>query len=71
MNKHQIVNNSSCTLCLNCMKACPHNAISVDDFKIIVNKINQKPSGSIVSCLNCGLCSDLTENGSLKKWMVN
>ena len=66
MNKHQIVNNSSCTLCLNCMKACPHGAISVDDFKIIVNKINQKPSGSIVSCLNCGLCSVLTENGSLK-----
>ena len=64
MNKHQIVSKSSCTLCLNCMKACPHNAISVDDFKIIINKLNQKPNGSIVSCLNCGLCADLCENES-------
>lgn len=67
INKNQIVNKESCTLCLNCLKACPSNAISVDDFKIIVNKINQKPAGSIVSCLNCGLCSDLCENESLKK----
>ena len=64
MNKHQLVNKSSCTLCLNCMKACPHNAISVDDFSIVINKINQKPNGSIVSCLNCGLCADLCENES-------
>ena len=67
MNKLQMVNRGSCTLCLNCMKACPHGAISVDNFKIIVNKLNQKPSGSIVSCLNCGLCADLCENGSLVK----
>ena len=66
MNKLQIVNKSSCTLCLNCMKACPNNAISVDDFEIIVNKLNQKPTGSIVSCLNCGLCADLCENESLR-----
>lgn len=65
MNKHQLTNASTCTLCLNCMKACPKNAISVDDFKIIVNKINQKPAGSIVSCLNCGLCAELCTNGSL------
>ena len=66
MNKHQIVNKSSCTLCLNCMKACPNNAISVDDSAIVINKLNQKPSGSIVSCLNCGLCADLCENESHK-----
>ena len=66
MNKFQIINNASCTLCLNCMKACPNNAISMDNFKLIVNKINQKPSGSIVSCLNCGLCADLCENESHK-----
>lgn len=65
MNKHQMVNSSTCTLCLNCMKACPHNAISVEDFRIIINKLNQKASGSIVSCQNCGLCADLCENGSL------
>ncbi|WP_458455354.1 4Fe-4S binding protein [Methanobrevibacter sp.] len=64
MNKHQIVNKSSCTLCLNCMKACPNNAISVDKSAIVVNKLNQKPSGSIISCLNCGLCADLCENES-------
>ncbi|WP_458403314.1 4Fe-4S binding protein [Methanobrevibacter sp.] len=66
MNKYQMADKSTCTLCLNCMKACPNNAISVDDFKIVVNKIKQKPTGSIVSCLNCGLCADLCENESLK-----
>lgn len=66
MNKYQMVDKNSCTLCLNCLKACPHDAISVDDFKISINKINQKPSGSIISCLNCGLCADLCENESLK-----
>ena len=66
MNKHQIVSKSSCTLCLNCIKACPHNSISVEGFEIIVNKINQKPAGKIISCLNCGLCADLCENESLK-----
>ena len=66
MSKLQIVNKSSCTLCLNCMKACPNNAISLEDFEIIVNKLNQKPTGSIISCLNCGLCADLCENESLK-----
>ena len=66
MNKRQMVNKTSCTLCLNCMKACPNNAISVDGFEIIVNKLNQKPNGSIVSCLNCGLCADLCENESLR-----
>ena len=67
MNKYQLVDEPTCTLCLNCLKACPNNAISIDNFKININKLNQKPAGSIISCLNCGLCSDLTENGSLKK----
>ncbi len=67
MNKLQIVNKSTCTLCLNCLKACPNNAISVEDSNIVINNLRQKPTGSIVSCLNCGLCADLSENGSLKK----
>ena len=67
MSKLQIINKTTCTLCLNCMKACPHNAISMEDFELVVNKINQKADGSLVSCLNCGLCSDLCENGSLIK----
>lgn len=66
MNKNQLVNTDTCTLCLNCLKACPHNAISVDDFKITVNRLNHKPNGSIVSCLNCGLCADACENDSLR-----
>ena len=67
MNKNQMVNNLSCTLCLNCLKACPRDAISVDNFKIVVNKINQKATGHIVSCINCGLCADLCDNDSLVK----
>ena len=67
MNKHQIVNKTSCTLCLNCMKSCPHNAISIEDSEIVVNKLNQKPNGSIISCLNCGLCADLCENESIRR----
>ena len=66
MNKHQYVNKSTCTLCLKCLKSCPNDAISIDNFKIIVNKLNQKATGSIISCLNCGLCADLCENESLK-----
>ena len=66
MNKNHIVNKSTCTLCLNCLKACPHNAISIGKFKINVNHINQKPEGSIISCINCGLCASLSENDSLR-----
>ena len=67
MNKYQFVDKFTCTLCLNCMKACPHNAISLENSKIGINKLNHKASGSIVSCLNCGLCADLCKNGSLVK----
>ena len=49
------------------MKACPNNAISVDNSNIVINKLNQKPTGSFISCLNCGLCADLCENESLKR----
>ena len=67
MSKNHVINNNTCTLCLNCMKACPHEAIAIDNFKLSVNKINQKPEGSLVSCLNCGLCADLSKNNSLRK----
>ena len=67
MSKYQIVNTQTCTLCLKCMKSCPSKAISISDFKINVNKLNQKPTGSIVSCLNCGLCADLCKNNSMKR----
>lgn len=65
MNKLPFVDKYLCTLCLNCLKHCPRDAISINDFKISINKINLKPTGSIISCLNCGLCADLCENKSL------
>ena len=65
--KNGIVDSSICTLCLNCLNNCPSNSISIDDFKVNIIKLNQKINGSIISCLNCGLCADNNENGSLKK----
>ena len=67
INKLQIINRATCTLCLNCLKACPNDAISIENFRISVNKLHQKATGSIISCLNCGLCADLSKNHSLKK----
>lgn len=58
INKHLIVNNKTCTFCLNCVDACPNDAISIGDFEININKLNTEPNGSIVSCINCGLCTD-------------
>ena len=65
--KNGIVDSSLCTLCLNCLNNCPSNSISIDDFKVNIIKLNQKINGSIISCLNCGLCADNNENGSLVK----
>jgi len=57
-----------CTLCLKCLKECPNKAIYIDDFEVKIRK--PKPSeeieGTIVSCLNCGLCADACEKGALK-----
>lgn len=64
--KNTEIDNDKCTLCLKCLKECPNNAITVDDFKIKINKTNEEIEGSIVSCLNCGLCAD-NYNDVLKK----
>lgn len=61
------VNKDTCTLCLSCFKACPHDAITVDDFKVSINHINQKATGIYISCLNCGVCSDEISNDSLQR----
>lgn len=66
ISKYLIVNHQTCTLCLNCLKTCPHDAIRVNDFEVNINNINQTAEGSIVSCINCGLCADLCDNGSMK-----
>lgn len=65
INKQLIVNHQSCTLCLNCLDACPNDAISVGDFEVNINKININSDGTIVSCVNCGVCADLSENSSM------
>lgn len=59
------VNHDTCTLCLNCIKVCPRDAIPLNDFKVDINKIDQKTKGSIISCINCGLCADVLDNDSL------
>lgn len=65
--KAGVVNSDKCSLCLNCYNNCPNNAIVLDNFSIVVNKLNQKMNGTIISCLNCGLCSETLDNGSIKK----
>lgn len=65
INKHLMINSETCTLCLNCMEACPHDAISVNNFKVNINKINLLQEGTIVSCVNCGLCAEESKNGSM------
>lgn len=58
-----------CTLCLKCVRECPNNAIYIDDFKIKIKKAesNEEVKGSIISCLNCGLCTDACKSGALKR----
>ncbi|MCC7552949.1 MAG: 4Fe-4S binding protein [Methanobacteriaceae archaeon] len=63
--KQFTVNHDTCTLCFECVKSCPRNAILVDDFKVELNRLDQKINGSIVSCLNCGLCADVLDNESM------
>lgn len=56
-----------CTLCLKCVKECPNKAIYVDNFQVIMRKQeDQEIKGSIISCLNCGLCTEACESGALK-----
>lgn len=65
--KDTIINHDYCSLCLNCLKSCPNEAILVDDYKINIIKLDQKNDGSIVSCINCGLCDDVSETESFKR----
>lgn len=65
--KNRIINHDTCSLCLKCLKSCPSHAITVNDFEININKLNQENDGSIIYCLNCGLCVENTDNPSLIK----
>ncbi len=60
------VDDEKCTLCLKCVNECPNNAIYVEDFNVKIRKPSQKLKGTIVSCLNCGLCAQACEKGALR-----
>ena len=55
-----------CTLCLKCLRECPSRAIYLDDFAVKIRKSPEGAAGSIVSCLNCGLCAERCERGALR-----
>ena len=57
-----------CTLCLNCVKECPNRAITIEDFQLKINKPQpgEEIKGKLVSCLNCGLCTEACTHGALK-----
>jgi len=57
-----------CTLCLKCLKECPNKAIYIDDFEVKIKKPDpsEEIEGTIVSCLNCGLCAEACGKGALK-----
>ena len=63
------IDEKKCTLCLKCVKECPNNAISIDKFKIKRNIESKEANGCIVSCLNCGLCTEACGHGALQ--MIN
>ena len=60
---------SICTLCLACVENCINDALSVKDFRIIRTKkddsLYSNGEGTIVSCLNCGLCKETFDSPAL------
>ena len=64
--ENSTINHDKCSLCLQCVNECPHNAINIEEFRLTINKTNEEITGSIISCLNCGLCAD-NYDSSLKR----
>lgn len=62
------IDEDKCTLCLKCVKECPNRAITIEDFTVKINKPEpgEEITGKIVSCLNCGLCTEACSHGALK-----
>ncbi|MBM4241570.1 MAG: 4Fe-4S dicluster domain-containing protein [Euryarchaeota archaeon] len=62
------IDEEKCTLCLKCLQECPNKAIYIDDFKMKIRKPDpsEEIEGTIVSCLNCGLCTEACGPGALK-----
>ena len=69
--KDTTIDPEKCTLCLKCVKECPNKAVYIDDFEIKIKKPEdgEEIEGSIISCLNCGLCADACKEGALR--MIN
>jgi energy-converting hydrogenase B subunit K len=63
-----VIDEDKCTLCLKCVKECPSKALYIEDFKIKIREpeTDEERTGSIVSCLNCGLCADACSQGALR-----
>jgi energy-converting hydrogenase B subunit K len=63
-----IIDEKKCTLCYKCVSECPNNAMYIEDFKIKIRKHEEgeENNGSIVSCLNCGLCAEACTQGALR-----
>jgi energy-converting hydrogenase B subunit K len=63
-----VVDEEKCTLCLKCVSECPNSAMYIEDFKVKIRKSEEgeEITGSIVSCLNCGLCAEACTHGALR-----
>jgi energy-converting hydrogenase B subunit K len=66
--KDGVIDEAKCTLCLKCVSECPNSAMYTEDFKLHIRKPDEGETikGSIVSCLNCGLCAEACTHGALK-----
>jgi energy-converting hydrogenase B subunit K len=62
-----VIDHEKCVLCLSCYKNCPQDAVTIENFTVNIKRPEKENEGSIVSCLNCGLCSDNSEDESLKR----
>lgn len=54
-----VVDEDKCVLCLTCLRACPHGAITVDEE-------NKAASVHPVTCRRCGLCASLCPAGAIQ-----
>jgi energy-converting hydrogenase B subunit K len=63
-----VIDEKKCTLCLKCISECPNSAMYTEDFKVHIRKPEEgeEIKGSIVSCLNCGLCAEACTHGALR-----
>ncbi|MDR0900529.1 MAG: 4Fe-4S binding protein, partial [Methanobrevibacter sp.] len=61
------IDHDKCVLCLDCLKSCPNDAIILEDFEVNITKTDEEITGSIISCINCGLCADNSKTGALKQ----